>query len=199
MKKRFLIPLLLVSLLFVSSFEIRDEFQPEPLAVGEQAPLFAAKNQLGDSVVLEQLLKQGPVVLIFYRGAWCSYCNREMRDLQDSAALITAKGAVVVAVTPETDSSIKITIDKTQAEFSIIHDADYRIMKAYKTAFVVDSATRFKYKLWGIDVEAANGNNDFVLPVPATYVIGKDGRITYSFFNRDYKKRATVRDILQAL
>jgi peroxiredoxin len=72
-------------------------------------------------------------------------------------------------------------------------------MKAYHTAFVVDSVTLVKYRLWGINIETSNGNKDHILPVPATYVIGKDGLIKYGYFNFDYKKRATVKDILNAL
>lgn len=173
--------------------------EPQGLNKGDTAPLFIAKSHNGTSVSLAELLKQGPVVLFFYRGAWCPYCNKQMSELQDSLKYIIGKGASVIAVTPETDSSINKTIEKTNSSFPIIHDNGYEIMNLYKTTFIVDSATVTKYKKWKIDLENSNGNTDNILPVPATYIIGKDGIIKYVFFNTDYKKRTSVKTILEYL
>ncbi|HEX8545450.1 MAG TPA: peroxiredoxin-like family protein [Cytophagaceae bacterium] len=149
---------------FTQSLEL-----PAGLKVADRAPSFSAKTNSGEIVQLDSLLKKGPVVLLFYRGAWCPYCNKQLSELQDSIALLTAKGATVVAITPEAIENIDKTIEDTKASFPIIHDKKYEIMKAYKTAFVVDDVTLNRYKKRNIDLTKANGNKDNVLPVPATY------------------------------
>lgn len=184
---------------FIMDTQIDNIDKPTGLKVGDKAPEFKTIDHNGNVVDLYSFLQKGSVVLIFYRGAWCTYCNKEMSELQDSLHYITEKGAYVIAVTPETNSGISKTIEKTKASFSIIHDEGYNIMNLYKTAFTVDSSTIEKYKKWDIDLERANGNKDHVLPVPATYVIGKDGVIKYVFFDYDYKKRASVNDIVSVL
>ena len=169
------------------------------LAVGTTAPAFKGQDAAGHSVELRQLLKKGPVVLYFYRGQWCPYCNKELSQLQDSLQVLTAKGAQVVVVTPETPANIGQTVAKTKASFPIVHDQDLTIMKAYKTAFVVDDATAKKYLGFGVDLKKSNGLDQNILPVPATYVIGPDGKIKFAYFDTDYRHRASVRQVAQAL
>lgn len=169
------------------------------LAVGETAPAFKAKDATGRSIELKQLLRKGPVVLYFYRGQWCPFCSKELSQLQDSLQVLTGKGAQVVVVTPETQENIDKTVAKTKAVFPIVHDDSLTIMKAYKTAFSVDDATAAKYRGFGLDLKKANGFDTAVLPVPATYVIGRDGKIKYAFFNPDYRHRASVRQVAAAL
>lgn len=171
----------------------------QALAVGTAAPAFKTKDAAGRSVELKQLLKKGPVVLYFYRGQWCPYCSKQLSQLQDSLQLLTAKGAQVVVITPETQENIGKTVAKTRASFPIVHDRNFAIMAAYHTAFTVDPATVSKYQGFGISLQQANGAPEDVLPVPATYVIGRDGRIKYVYFNPDYKQRASVRRIAAAL
>ncbi|MFD2786378.1 peroxiredoxin-like family protein [Hymenobacter rubripertinctus] len=170
-----------------------------PLKVGESAPAFAAKDANGQSVELSKLLRKGPVVLYFYRGQWCPYCNKQLSQLQDSLQMLTAKGAQVVVVSPETQDNIGKTVDKTSATFPILHDQDFAIMKAYRTAFSVDAATARKYQGFGLDLRAANGASQDVLPVPATYVIGRNGKIKFVYFNPDYRQRVSVKQVAQAL
>ncbi len=169
------------------------------LRVGEKAPDFRAADAAGRPVALKELLRKGPVVLYFYRGQWCPYCNKELSQLQDSLQVLTAKGAQVVVVTPETQENIGQTVAKTKAAFPIVHDQDFAIMKAYHTAFTVDEATVQKYQGFGVDLKKANGAAAAVLPVPATYVIGQDGTIKFAYFNPDYRHRASVRAVAGAL
>ncbi|MGY3089830.1 peroxiredoxin [Hymenobacter sp. UYAg731] len=169
------------------------------LAVGSTAPDFKGQDAAGRPVELRQLLKKGPVVLYFYRGQWCPYCSKELSQLQDSLQVLTAKGAQVVVVTPETPANIGQTVAKTKASFPIVHDQDLVIMKAYKTAFVVDDATAQKYLGFGVDLKKANALDQNILPVPATYVIGRDGKIKFVYFDADYRHRASVRQVAQAL
>lgn len=167
---------------------------------GDNAPVFKATDNSGKSVDLKTLLKaHKSVVLFFYRGEWCPYCNKHIQQLQDSLQLLSNKGAYVIAVTPETSENIKKTVQKTHASFSIIQDKGYTIMKDYKVNYTLDDATATKYKGFGIDLNKGNGNTDHVLPVPATYVINQSGKISYVQFNKDYTKRASVNDIMQVL
>lgn len=175
-------------------------FAQSGLKNGDQAPNFTAKDSEGKVVSLKGLLKKHQkIVLFFYRGQWCPYCNKHIKDLQDSLQLLTAKGAYVLGVTPETNASISKTKDKTQAAFSLISDQGYKIMKAYKVDFIMEESLVSKYKSYGIDVAKNNGAKQAVLPVPATYVIDKNGKIVFVQFNVDYKKRATVKQLLSSL
>ena len=161
--------------------------------------MFSAKNQEGKQIELKKLLKKGDVVMLFYRGQWCPYCNQQLKKVNDSLQFISAKGATVLAITPETGENVRKTIEKTNASFSIIEDENLAIMKSYKVNFAVDENTIAKYKNYGIDFDKANGSNSSNLPVPATYIIGKDGKIKYAFFDVNYTKRASVKDILENL
>jgi peroxiredoxin len=170
------------------------------LKSGDTAPKFAGVDNTGKTVSLKSLLKSHKaVVLFFYRGQWCPYCNKQIKELQDSLQLLTGKGAYVVGVTPETSENINKTIDKTHASFSIIQDKGYTIMKAYKVNYTVDTELLGKLKNFGVDLEKNNGNTDHVLPVPATYVIDQSGKITYVHFDKDYTKRASVKSIMAVL
>lgn len=170
------------------------------LSVGDYAPPFARFDQNNDFISSSELLKDHPVVLIFYRGYWCPVCKRHLANLQDSLELIRDKGASVVVVTPEQSSSIKKTISKTGATFSILHDEDYEIMKMYQVDYKITKETVSQHYPFVLEkTKNANGNNDRVLPVPATYLIGQDGTVHYVHFDTDYHNRASIREILSIL
>ena len=139
------------------------------------------------------------MVLVFYRGHWCPYCNRQLKRLEDSLYLIKEKGATLVAVTPEKPENISLTVEKTKAEYHILHDEGLKIMKAYEVDFEVQENTIKRYRNTGIDLEKINGKDWKFLPVPAVYVIDKEANITYRFFESDYKKRPSVKEILKNL
>ena len=184
-------------LLAFSSFA---QEKPEGLFINSKAPDFKAKDQNGVDINLKDIRKKGPVVIIFYRGNWCPYCNKELTRLQDSLQLITEKGAQVIAVTPEASEGIAKTIEKTKASFSIVHDEEMKIAKSYKVAYDVDERTTSRYKSFGNDLLAVNQQKlKVVLPVPAVYIVNKEGSVTYRYFNEDYKKRPAIKDILAEL
>ena len=190
--------ILVLSFLTVFSFA-QSTLYPAGLKVGDKAPLFEAKDNSGNTFNLKKQLQKGDVVLIFYRGQWCPYCNKELSHLNDSLSLIMAKGASVIAISPETTENVTKTVEKTKASFPIISDNGMALMKLYNVNFAVDTATQSKYKKYGIDFMQANGSNGANLPVPATYVIGKDGIIKYTFFNPDYRQRSSIQAILDHL
>jgi peroxiredoxin len=173
--------------------------QPKGLQVNMHAPDFTAKDQNGKTIHLSSELKKDEVVLVFYRGEWCPFCNKELKALEDSLTSIKRKGAIVIAISPEKTENIPKTIKKTGASYSILHDEKLEIMKAYDVSFAVDTMTLAKMKTYGIDLNAANGNNGQNLPVPAVYVINKKGIIVYRHFDPDFRKRPSVREILAHL
>lgn len=190
MKKIILTLVIALPALFCNS-----QAKPAGLQINDTAPEFTAKDQDGKDISLSEVLKKGKVVLVFYRGQWCPYCNKELKNLEDSLSLITSKGATVLAITPEQPTYVDKTIEKTRATYSILTDEHLKIMKAYDVAFALDPSTVEKYKTYGIDFSLANGDNGANLPVPAVYIIDTKGYITYRYFDADYTKRPGVLEI----
>lgn len=190
--------LLLLLVLFCLT-EINSQEKPEGLFIGSKAPDFKAKDQDGNEVRLKDLLKKGKVVLVFYRGYWCPYCNRELSRLQDSLAQIQEKGASVVAISPEKPEHIKQTVEKTKAAYPVIYDDGMKIMKGYDVEYELEETTLARYRSSGLDIEKNNGTNGKYLPVPAVYIIDKESNVTYRFFDADYKKRPSIAEILKNL
>jgi len=188
-----------LSILFSNIIHAQEK--PEGLFIHSKAPDFKAKDLTGETVSLKDLRRKGPVVIIFYRGNWCPYCNKELSHLQDSLQLIKDKGASLVAITPETQEGIIKTAEKTKAQFPIIWDEDLKIMKGYDVAFKVDEKTVARYKNFDIDLAATNNQkpDDVYLPVPAVYIVDKEGNVTYRYFEPDYKKQVPVKEILKNL
>lgn len=186
--------------LSITSIYGSDGFK-EALETGSTAAEFSGTDQNGALVELSELLAEGQsVVLIFYRGNWCGYCSKHLSELQDSLELIMERNASVVVVSPEKPEAVAEMATETGATFSIIHDADYSIMKAYQVDFVISEETVTKFRNAVIKRTAANnGNDDGVLPVPATYIINPEMQIAWSHFDPDYTKRSSVSDILQNL
>lgn len=195
MLKLTLAPLLILSLTLFG------QEKPEGLFINSKAPDFKSKDQNGNEISLKDIRKKNAVVLVFYRGYWCPYCNRQLQKLEDSLQLIRDKGAELIAVTPEKQEGVAKTLEKTKATYPIISDDELKIMKAYDVAYQVDDKTVARYKMASIDLAANNGEkaNAVYLPVPAVYVINKQGEITYRYFEPDYKKQPSVREILDNL
>ncbi len=189
--------LLTAALIFVFSLSAQEK--PEGLFINSKAPDFKATDQNGNSIRLKEMVKKGNVILFFYRGNWCPYCSRQLKQMQDSLELLTAKGVQVLAITPEKIDGISKTIEKSSASFPIIHDEEGKIMKAYDVHFAVDEKLVNRYKMSGIDLEAINGKNGTNLPIPAVYIINKENTIVYRYFNEDYKKRVSVKELLLQL
>ncbi len=191
---------ILAAVLFLTgSLTLIAQEAPEGLFIGSKAADFKATDQRGNEIRLKDLLKKGKVVLVFYRGYWCPHCNRELSRFQDSIGLVLDKGATLIAISPETTDNISKTIEKTKAEFSILHDEGLKIMKAYDVDFEVPENTVTRYRNTGIDLAEINGKNGTWLPVPAVYIIDKESTVTYRFFNQDYKKRPSVKEIVENL
>jgi peroxiredoxin len=191
--------LILFVCLVLAISSIKAQEAPEGLFIASKAPDFKAKDQNGKEVRLKDLLKKGKVVLVFYRGQWCPYCNKALARLQDSLQFIIDKGATLLAVSPEIPENVSKTVDKTKATYSVLYDEGMKIMKAYDVEYELEENTITRYRNGGIDIEKSNGTNGKYLPVPAVYIIDKESTVTYRFFEKDYKKRPSVQEILKNL
>lgn len=189
-----------ISVFVVLIFNVDSYSQTDSLQIGDIAPSFMGYNQDSILVNSDTILKEHKVVLIFYRGSWCPYCQRHLSALQDSIQFIKEKGAEVVVVTPEKYESQKEMIDKTGATYSIIHDKDYTIMKKYHLDFKISKETVPRYLPFVKQkTRKANENNDDILPIPATYVISQDGTILFKHYDEDYRNRSTISEIINHL
>ena len=169
------------------------------LGVGDTAPEFALPDATGRTVRLSDLLASGPVVLTFYRGSWCPYCNTELRSLQAALPEVEAARARLVAVSPQTPDSSLAIVDRQALTFPVLSDAGNRVAREFGLVFRVDAGVRDKYRAAGIDLAASNGDDSWELPVPATYVVAPDRTITYAFVEADYSRRAAPADVVAAL
>jgi peroxiredoxin len=169
------------------------------LQVGDIAPDFHGIDQTEDLVNLSESLLKGPVVLIFFRGSWCYYCNKHISKFQDSLEYVLGKGASVITVSPQIPEYNHKTIRKTGATFSVIHDEGYQIMDAYHVSFTMDEKIIKKYRRFGRHIDRANANEEYILPVPATFIIGEDRVIRYVQYDPNYKNRSTVAEVLENL
>jgi len=166
---------------------------PHGLKVGDRAPEFTGYDQKGKQVELKKLLEQGPIILFFYQGKWSPVCSRYLNNYQDSLKVLTDQGINVVAITPESIENVEQTVKLHNLTFTVIYDCQEKIMKDYDVMYNVTKDHQDKIKSSSsIDIAQNNGRDSARLPVPATYIINKDGIIVAVQFDPDYNNRATV-------
>ncbi|MBE9066245.1 AhpC/TSA family protein [Leptolyngbya cf. ectocarpi LEGE 11479] len=171
----------------------------QALPVGAIAPDFELPDATGNVVKLSTLLKQGPVVINFYRGEWCPYCNLELRAFQNLLPEFKQAGASLVAISPELpDHSLSVT-EKHSLEFAVLSDVGNTVSRQYGLVFTLDASLQPIYQGFGIDIPTSNGDDSYELPMPATYVIDQSGRIRYGFAEADYTQRAEPQDVLSVV
>lgn len=178
---------------------INTRLAEQSLKVGDRFPEFTLPNAVGESVTLSELLKDGAVVISFYRGGWCPYCNLELKALQRALPEITAKGAKLITISPETPDNSLSTREKNELNFEVLSDLQNKLAKQLGIVFTLPANLRPIYQNFGIDIAAHNGDATFELPLPATYVVAQDGTIAYRFADADYTKRAEPQSIIAAL
>jgi peroxiredoxin len=173
---------------------------PDPgIKVGEKAPDFVLNNALGQPVNLTAKLKQGPVVLVFYRGAWCPFCNMHLHVLQKSLPEFNKYDAQLITVTPQTPDKSVEQFKQKGYPFEVLSDLDSKVMKAYRLYFELPDELVDVYKKHGLDIETYNGMGRHVLPVPGTFVIDTDGIVRAMQADTDYKQRMEPAAIIEAL
>jgi peroxiredoxin len=170
----------------------------KPLDVGAKAPSAVVRRPDGRAVEMSTLYASKPTVLIFYRGGWCPYCNVHLGEVAKIEADLTKLGYQVLAVSPDKPEALRASLDKGGYTYDLLSDSDASLISAYGLGFRVDDATVEKYRGFGIDLDAASGRNHHILPVPAVYIVDKQGVIRFAHYDPDYKKRLANADLLAA-
>ncbi|QDV68203.1 Putative peroxiredoxin bcp [Rosistilla carotiformis] len=179
-----------------------EAFQSGSLAIetGQPAPDFELPNPQGETVSLSGLLSKGPVVVTFYRGSWCPYCNLQLRAMQQRLADIHSVGAELVAISPQLPDQSMTHAEQVALEFPVLSDQDARVAAQYGVAWQVpDLILDHMRNDRKLDLAEINGGNGSVLPIPATFVLNRDGKVAWRFVDVDYRKRAEPDDVLAAL
>lgn len=166
---------------------------------GDAAPDFVLPAARGGAVRLRDLLRHGPVVLSFYRGGWCPYCNLTLRALQAVLPAIHCHGAELVAISPQTPAGSRDTAEANRLAFPVLSDSGSAVARSFGIAFDLAEELRPIYARFGHALPDRNGDAGWVLPIPATYVIGADGVISFAFLDSDYRNRLEPDDILACL
>lgn len=157
--------------------------------VGDIAPDFALNSADGQYISLKDRLKYGPVVLLWYRGEWCPYCNIQLQEYQQYLRAFESAGATLIAISPQAHQYTISTKDKNALGFYVLSDSKSQVAERYGIAFRLPTVVQ-KHFEGRIDLDTFNSDDSRRLPLSATYVIDKDGMITYAFIDADYRKRA---------
>jgi peroxiredoxin len=172
----------------------------DALVLGQKAPDFVLPNPEGKSISFSDLLEKGPLVVTFYRGSWCPYCNLQLKALQARLGDIHALGAQLVAISPEVPDGSMTKNEMSALDFVVLYDQDAKVASQYGVAgevpaFLVEHMRVDRQ----LDLDAINNGNDSVLPIPATFVIDRDGVVTWRYVDVDYRTRSEPDDIIEAL
>jgi len=172
----------------------------EHLNIGDEAPLITGIDQFGKEINSAEILKKDKILLLFYRGNWCPHCKKHLGKLEKNLEEITKKGVFVVVVTPEKPEKINETTKKIGANFSIIFDKNNKIMRDYKVEFEVNEETVPSYLSFTQKrIAEYNEENNNVLPVPATYIIDRNNKISFVHYDPKYSNRAKFEELLLKL
>lgn len=167
------------------------------LKVGDRAPAIVLPNAKGETVDVGALLRKGPVIVTFYRGGWCPYCNLELKAYQEMLPQIAAAGASLVAISPEKPDKSLSTAEKNALTFEVLSDVGQKVGRAFGLVYEFTEELKRAYQGFNLDIPARNGAPDeWALPVSATYVVDRDGSIVYAYTDADYRDRADPRDVI---
>ncbi|MCQ8885041.1 AhpC/TSA family protein [Pseudoalteromonas agarivorans] len=170
------------------------------LNLDQNAPRFELPNQHGEQVLLDELLAKGPVVITFYRGSWCPYCNLQLKALQSRLPEIHALGAQLVAISPQAPDGSMNENDIRNMDFVVLSDQNADVAASYGVAwqvpaFLLDHMREDR----GLDLESLNNGNGSILPIPATFVLDSEGKVMWRYVDVDYRTRSEPQDIINAL
>ena len=169
------------------------------LKEGDKMPAFSLPNAKNEMVSSASMLSRGPIVINFYRGAWCPYCNLELRAFQEALPQIIELGAQLVAISPNLPDKSLSSIEKHSLTFEVLSDIENKISRQFGLVYTLDAQLQHLYKQFGIDLPAFNGDESYELPIPATYVINSDGIIKFAFVDADYTKRLDPNEVIETL
>jgi peroxiredoxin len=185
-----------------SRYGIDSQKSPAPLGLkaGDKAPDFSGYDQNGARVQSKKILESGPLVLFFYLGKWSADCSKYLNNYRDSLDILTGMNVNLVAITPESIENVEQTVKLHNLTFKVIYDCQEQIMKDYNVMFDVTKAYQDSVlQHTSVDIAANNGRDVAHLPVPATYVINREGIIVAVYFDPDYHQRASVKWMIKNL
>ncbi|MBJ9992767.1 peroxiredoxin-like family protein [Paenibacillus sp. S28] len=177
--------------------DLRTSGAARGLMVGDDAPDFTLSNQTGDPVTLSEEFAHGPVILTFYRGAWCPFCNLELRAYQRLLDRIHEAGARLLAISPQTPDHSLSMQEKNGLGYHVLSDLHNKVAEKYRLTFRLAEDVQQVYRSLGFPLDQFNGDDSWELPVPATYVIDSQGVIRYASVDPDYRTRAEPEEVVQ--
>lgn len=173
-----------------------------PLLVGARAPAFTLATADGGTFEFDPDAVQRPLLLGFYRGGWCPYCNAQLMGMRRIEADLVAKGYELVFASADSVASLRASLDETaaggEAAYTLASDASMTVAEAFGVAYRLDDRTVARYRDYGIDLEAASGHDHHMLPVPAVFLIDTNGVVRFHYVNPDYRWRVDPRLLLTA-
>lgn len=182
-----------------ASMVTADQAAANAITVGAKMPSFSLVDANGKSVSSDSLMKDGNLVIVFYRGAWCPFCNTYLRTLQKNLEAIKANGGVLVAISVESPDNSVGVVKKNELDFVVLSDPNLDVARKFGLVYQLPEKTNQQYIGYGIDLAKRNSMEKAELPVSATYIIDSKGNIAYAFLDPDYKKRAEPEKVIETL
>ena len=173
--------------------------EEKSIKLGEIMPEFLLPNVKNEIINSNEILKNGKMIIAFYRGSWCPYCNLQLKTLQDYLTKIKDKKATLVAISPQSPDNSLTVVEKHNLTFEVLTDTDNLFAKQLGISFELQDFVLPYYQALGIDLMHFNKNNDNSLPVPAVFVIDQNGKIIYKFVDANYMNRIDIDELLQTL
>lgn len=167
--------------------------------VGDKMPEFSLPNHKGQMISSAEILKKGKMILAFYRGNWCPYCNLELRSLQKNLSGIKNKNAFLAAISPQTLDHSRTMAETHELDFDVLTDADNTLAKKLGIVFQLQDFLLPYYQNLGIDLADFNGNTENSLPIPAVFVVDEEGCIIFRFLDVNYMNRLDIEELIKVL
>lgn len=196
--------LLLASfLMLASTLSVAEELpnapdKVQPILLSLKMPDANVQSLQGKAISLSAVAAGKPMILVFYRGGWCPYCNVQLSDLRLIQKQTDALGYQMVGISPDTPKELNLTLDKQKLQYTLISDSKANAMRAFGIAYRLDDKTVEKYKQYDIDLERSSGEKHHGLPVPSVFIIDAQGIVQFSYINPDYKARVPSSVVLAA-
>lgn len=159
------------------------------LKEGARAPDFTLLDPRGSGVRLSHLLEQGPVAMTFYRGQWCPYCHLALRAYQQALPQLQARGATLVAISPQTPNHSRALAEKLELTFAVLSDMGNQVARQFGLVFTIDEAVRGAHKQVGADLPTFNGTGSWDLPMAGTFLVDQSGTVCLAFVHADFTRR----------
>jgi peroxiredoxin len=169
------------------------------LGVGTEVPSFELPDQNGELISSAALLSKGPFVICFIRGRWCPFCVGQMEAMNPVALQIEAAGAALAAISPQTEKQAFFMHDQHKLRFPLLVDARNSVARRFGLVYRVPEDQQAIYQRTFVNLPFVNGDDSWELPIPATYIIDRDGKIVYASANEDYTERPEPLEILSQL